>query len=61
METKEPVRIMIHNLNPWGGQDRSMLEIAWQMNKTIPLDIHSYTLEGYEDWPEMTHVPYVSR
>jgi len=58
---KDKVQIMIHDLNPWGGQDRSMLEIAWQMNKTIPLDIHSYSLEGYENWPRMKHIRYQSK
>ena len=51
---------MIHDLNPWGGQDRSMLEIAWQLNKEYPLEIHSFSIEGYENWPDMNHVPYQS-
>ncbi|MCB0378615.1 MAG: glycosyltransferase family 4 protein [Bdellovibrionales bacterium] len=58
MQNREPISIMIHDLNPWGGQDRSMLEIAWQMNKEFPLEIHSYTLDGYQKWPNMKHVPY---
>lgn len=49
---------MIHDLNPWGGQDRSMLEIAWQLNKQFPLEIHSFSLEGYENWPDMKHIQY---
>ena len=49
---------MIHDLNPWGGQDRSMLEIAWQLNKSYPLEIHSYSLEGYDNWRDMTHIKY---
>ena len=49
---------MIHDLNPWGGQDRSMLEIAWQLNKQFPLEIHSYSIEGYDSWPDMKHIKY---
>lgn len=49
---------MIHDLNPWGGQDRSMLEIAWQLNKDFPLEIHSYSLQGFSNWPNMEHIKY---
>ncbi len=58
MEKHIPVKIMIHDLNPWGGQDRSVLEIAWALNKYHPLEIHSYTLEGYKNWPNMKHIKY---
>lgn len=57
-KTNKKVAIMIHDLTPWGGQDRSTLEIAWHLNKKHPLEIHSYQLEGYDDWPDMTYVPY---
>lgn len=56
-ETKK-IAIMIHDLNPWGGQDRSMLEIAWQLNKGYPLEIHSYSLQGFSNWPNMEHIKY---
>lgn len=58
MEAQQPISIMIHDLNPWGGQDRSMLEIAWQMNRTFPLEIHSFSLEGGKEWRDMKHFPY---
>lgn len=58
MSNQEPITIMIHDLNPWGGQDRSMLEIAWQLNKKFPLEIHSFSLQGYNDWPNMKHIQY---
>lgn len=58
MQTEQPIAIMIHDLNPWGGQDRSMLEIAWQLNKEFPLEIHSFSLQGYEKWPAMEHIQY---
>ena len=37
-----------------------MLEIAWQLNKDFPLEIHSYSLEGYDNWPDMRHIQYQS-
>lgn len=52
------IAIMIHDLNPWGGQDRSMLEIAKQLNKNYALEIHSFTLEGENEWKDMNHIPY---
>ncbi len=58
MQNKPPIAIMIHDLNPWGGQDRSMLEIAWQLNKEFPLQIHSFSLQGYDNWPDMEPVQY---
>ena len=61
MTEPRPVSIMIHDLNPWGGQDRSMLEIAWQLNRTIPLEIHSFSIEGYTDWPDMKHISYEAK
>lgn len=57
-EKVDPISIMIHDLNPWGGQDRSTLEIVWRLNKRFPIKIHSFTLEGYENWPDMEHVQY---
>lgn len=49
---------MIHDLTPWGGQDRSTLEIAWNLNKKHPLEVHSYQLVGYDNWPNMKHIAY---
>jgi len=61
MSETNPISIMIHNLNPWGGQDRSMLEIAWQLNRTIPLEIHSFSIEGDKEWFDMKHIPYQAK
>jgi glycosyltransferase involved in cell wall biosynthesis len=61
MDKKQPISIMIHDLNPWGGQDRSMLEIAWQLNKEFPLEIHSFSIEGYNNWPDMKHHKYEAK
>lgn len=58
MEKQKALTIMIHDLNPWGGQDRSMLEIAWQLNKKFPLEIHSFSIQGYDSWPDMEHIQY---
>lgn len=35
----------IHDLNPWGGHDRSTLEIARRLSHRWPVDIYSFTLE----------------
>jgi glycosyltransferase involved in cell wall biosynthesis len=58
MKENPEISIMIHDLNPWGGQDRSMLEIAWQLNREFPLEIHSFSLEGYDNWRDMKWVRY---
>lgn len=57
-KTERSIELFIHDLNPWGGQDRSVLEIAYQLNNYFPLVIHSYTLEGKKNWPNMEHRSY---
>ena len=47
----------IHDLNSWGGQDRSTLEIARRLSHRWPVEIWSYTLEdtqGIESWGDVT-------
>lgn len=39
---------VIHHLNPWGGHDRSTLEIVRRISRSMPVEIHSYTLEDPE-------------
>lgn len=56
--SERSVEFFIHDLNPWGGQDRSVLEIAYELNQHFPIKIHSYTLEGKSNWPQMTHIKY---
>lgn len=58
MSKAEPIRILAQDLSPWRGQDKALLEIAWQLNQEFPLEIHSYSIEGYQDWPNMRHEAY---
>lgn len=37
---------MIHDLNTWGGQDRSTLEIARRLSHQVGVDLITFTLEG---------------
>ena len=40
------VSFAIHDLNPWGGQDRSTLEIAKRVSHAMPVDLYSFTFAG---------------
>jgi len=43
----------IHDLNSWGGQDRSVMEIARRLSRRFDVDIFSYSLNdplGQESW-----------
>lgn len=58
----EPTKIIlgIHDLHPWGGQERSNLEIFYRINQHIPIDIHAYTFSDNRTWPQAQWVPYSS-
>lgn len=48
-----PLAFVIHDLNPWGGQDRSTLEIARRLSHRWPVEIYAFTFEdpaGREAW-----------
>ncbi len=50
----------IHELNPWGGHDRSTLEIARNLSHQIPLEISSYSIvdpKGQNAWGHYTFRP----
>lgn len=51
----------IHDLNPWGGQEKSNLEIFYRINQRIPIELHAYTFHDSRQWPQLTHVPYSQR
>lgn len=38
------VHAVIHHLNPWGGHDRSTLEILRSLNSSIEIVVHAYEL-----------------
>lgn len=46
MVTKRNLAFAIHDLNSWGGQERSTFQIASRLSKRWPLDVHSFTLDG---------------
>ncbi|MBI3557050.1 MAG: glycosyltransferase family 4 protein, partial [Deltaproteobacteria bacterium] len=37
---------VIHDMNSWGGQDRSTLEIARRLSQHWPVEVHAFSLEG---------------
>lgn len=47
-----PLAFVIHDLNPYGGQDRSTLEIARRLSHRWPVEVHAFTLEDprMDDW-----------
>lgn len=36
---------VLHDLNPWGGHDRSTLEIARRLSHVWPVEIHAYSFQ----------------
>lgn len=48
---KKPVAIVINDLNTWGGQERSVLEIARYLSHEREVDLYAYTLNdpGFPD------------
>lgn len=53
----------IHSLNPWGGHDRSTLEIARRLSAKIPVEVYSYAIEGTSWKPHRFHqvMPFLRR
>src|SRR4051812_40199724 len=50
---QRPLAFVIHDLNSWGGHDRSTLEIARRISHRFPVDIYSFTLndpKGLQAW-----------
>ncbi len=41
---KKKLALAIHELNPWGGHDRSTLEIARRLSHFFPMDVFSYSI-----------------
>lgn len=57
MDVKKLV-LGIHDLNSWGGQERSNLEIYYRVGQNLPIELHAYTFADSRPWPQLTHVPY---
>lgn len=48
-----PLAFVIHDLNPWGGHDRSTLEVVRRLSHHWPVDVYAYSLvdpEGAGRW-----------
>lgn len=50
--------VAIHDLHPWGGQDKSNLEILYGLSKKLPLEIHAYQFTDHRPWPSVVFKKY---
>lgn len=50
--------VAIHDLHPWGGQDKSNLEILYHLNRKLPIEIHAYEFIDQRPWPQVQFVRY---
>jgi glycosyltransferase involved in cell wall biosynthesis len=60
MNTTSRLTFVIHDLNPWGGHDRSTLEIARRLSHRFPIDVYAFTLddpEGKNNWGNVNFHP----
>jgi glycosyltransferase involved in cell wall biosynthesis len=58
MQLHRKLLIAIHDLHPWGGQDKSNLEILYGLSKKTPLEIHAYQFTDHRPWPTVTFTKY---
>ncbi len=58
MESIKKLVVAIHDLHPWGGQDKSNLEILYYLNKKVPIEIHAYQFIDTRTWPNVDYVKY---
>jgi glycosyltransferase involved in cell wall biosynthesis len=58
MQLVRKLIIAIHDLHPWGGQDKSNLEILFGLSQKIPLEIHAYQFTDHRPWPSVTFIKY---
>src|SRR4051812_17955437 len=62
MKKSRPVSFYIHDLNPWGGQDRSTLEIAQRLAKSRKVSAWTYTLVAQDSLIQHRRVfPWIRR
>ncbi len=59
MQSIRKLIIAIHDLHPWGGQDKSNLEILFGLSKKLPLEIHAYQFTDHRPWPSVTFTKYL--
>jgi UDP-glucose:(heptosyl)LPS alpha-1,3-glucosyltransferase len=56
MQNMRRLAFVIHDLNSWGGHDRSTMEIARRLSHKLPVDIYSFTLDdpkGMASWGDV--------
>ncbi len=58
MSSPEKLVVAIHDLHPWGGQDKSNLEILYYLNQSLPVEIHAYQFIDTRKWPNAHFVKY---
>jgi UDP-glucose:(heptosyl)LPS alpha-1,3-glucosyltransferase len=58
MSQKPKLVVAIHDLNPWGGQDKSNLEILYHLSQQLPIEIHAYQFVDTRKWPNLTFTAY---
>lgn len=56
--TPQKIILGIHDVNPWGGQEKSNLEIFYRINHKIPIELHAYSFYDSRDWPQLRVIPY---
>lgn len=59
MQSVRKLIIAIHDLHPWGGQDKSNLEILFGLSQKLPLEIHAYQFTDHRPWPTVTFTKYL--
>jgi len=52
--------VAIHDLHPWGGQDKSNLEILYHVNQSVPIELHAFSFIDQRTWPAAQHMAYTA-
>lgn len=50
--------VAIHDLHPWGGQDKSNLEILYRVNNELPIELHAYQFIDQRPWINLKFIAY---
>jgi len=58
--TDKKLIVAIHDLHPWGGQDKSNLEILYRANQALKMELHTFSFIDPRPWPQVTHIKYSS-
>lgn len=58
MNSDKKLVIAIHDIHPWGGQDKSNLEILYNLNQKIPIELHAFQFIDTRPWPHLDFIKY---